>query len=72
MNPIVEDILDVVLGVDPKYRRRNRQDYTNPNVRPRMEPGETGGYLWDKHAGAWSYDPEASAADLRRYRPGGY
>ena len=72
MHPIIEDILDVVFNVDWRYRRRNRTDYANPSARPGLEAGETGGYLWDKHAKSWIYDPEATKEDTLKYVPGGY
>ena len=68
----LEDILDVVFGVEPRYRRRNLPNYRDPKIRPRLERGETGGYLWDKNAKTWVYDTEATLEDVARYSPGRY
>jgi len=67
MIPIIEDILDVVFGVQHQYRRRNLPDYSDPRIRPRLEPGETGQYLWD--GSGWAYDPEATVEEAARYSP---
>ena len=67
MIPIIEDILDVVFGVEKQYRRRNRPDYTNPRIRPSLQRGDTGQYLWD--GGEWVYDPEATVEEATKYSP---
>ena len=64
---LLEDALEVVFGVEPQWRRRNRPRYDLPNQRPALSAGETGGYLWDGKY--WVYDPEATAEDVARFKP---
>ena len=67
MNKFIEDILEVLFGVEPQYRRRNRPQYDNPARRPPLLRGETGGYLWGGKE--WVYDVEATPEDLQRFVP---
>ena len=77
---ILHDLLERVLfpfgmpqgTISERESRRLKAQYENPKARPRLEPGETGGYLWDKNAQTWVYDPEATADEVIHYTPGGY
>ena len=67
MLSLLEDVLDVVFGIEPQWRRKNRPRYDLPNHRPALYPAETGAYLWDGEH--WVYDPEATAEDVARFKP---